>query len=223
MRYMTIDGMCVCKLTNDNNLVMHTINEKTKIIKYTPHNAMINMATPPVGMVCGPHCRLFSKKIIMDNSIEFNQDIAIGEDYLFNSKYLSVCTGQVYEIDAKLYYLRPNSGVSVNRFYKNTVNKRQISAYKAMKLSAECFDDTEIRHLLALRACKAASDDLRLMTTSNCSNSGIKKELQCHIRKYLFPFLLSKYPISSKISVFLAAISPKIECLVWRLMKKTSK
>lgn len=219
---MVEGGICSCELTRSYSSLCKSIS-KSKI-ELEPNDAVKVMLTPPNSYIpLGPVCKLFDRRIILDNNIFYNPNYAIAEDLLFNCEYISKSKNVIIHIPLKLYYYRTSSGISINRFKKKKVSTKLLSAYNAMKEASSNFSEVEINKLFDLRACKGAADDLRLMAASNYTDNILKKKLQKHIRKNLFEFLRSDYLTSAKLSVLLSAISPKIEYFIWFVMSKIKK
>lgn len=67
-----------------------------------------------------PWNKLFSVKIIKDNNIRFPENLSLGEDLLFNLKYLDCTNGQIVVINKPLnFYVRSGNESLDNKYYPN--------------------------------------------------------------------------------------------------------
>ena len=66
----------------------------------------------------GPVCKLYSRKIIADNNIEFPQDLSLGEDLIFNFEYLDCTNGIIVMLNKCMYnYVNISNESLHNKFY----------------------------------------------------------------------------------------------------------
>ena len=68
----------------------------------------------------GPVCKLYSRKLIIDNHLRFNETLSLGEDLCFNFQYLDVADDIIIIINKCLYnYYFVNSFSLSSKFYDN--------------------------------------------------------------------------------------------------------
>lgn len=92
----------------------------------------------------GPVCKLYSRKIIGDYGLKFDESISLGEDLIFNFQYLDVTTGKIIIINKCLYnYYYANSSSLSSKFYENmfelykTINKIMFDCMCRWKCNEE--------------------------------------------------------------------------------------
>ena len=67
-----------------------------------------------------PWNKLYKTKTIVENSIVFPPEISLGEDYIFNLRYLDCTNGKIVVINKPLYdYLRDGKESLDNKYYPN--------------------------------------------------------------------------------------------------------
>ena len=74
-----------------------------------------------------PFCKLFKKKIIVENNIQFESSMNFGEDTKFVLDYLK-CVGSIYTIEDLIYNYRFNSDSLTN-----TISKKQVYSFLRLK------------------------------------------------------------------------------------------
>ena len=68
----------------------------------------------------GPCCKLYNKKIIVENNLYFLEDLSIGEDLIFNFNYLSYTNGKILVLNKTLYnYMVVNDLSLGSKYYSN--------------------------------------------------------------------------------------------------------
>lgn len=71
----------------------------------------------------GPYCKLYDKRIIVKNKIYFSIDLSLGEDLLFNFKYLDCTNGKIVILNQALYnYCVGNENSLGSKFYPNMLD-----------------------------------------------------------------------------------------------------
>lgn len=64
------------------------------------------------GLLHPPYCKLFKREIILQHSLRFEPEVAMGEDLLFNLSYLDQCKTMVIGEEPVYYYIKGNSVLS---------------------------------------------------------------------------------------------------------------
>ena len=68
----------------------------------------------------GPVCKLYSRKIIIENNIRFDTSLSLGEDLLFNFEYLDKTNGRIAVLNKALYsYVQLNEDSLSSKYYSN--------------------------------------------------------------------------------------------------------
>lgn len=68
----------------------------------------------------GPVCKLYSRKLIIDNQLSFIETLSLGEDLSFNFQYLDITDSDILLINKCLYnYYYVNSSSLSSKFYDN--------------------------------------------------------------------------------------------------------
>ncbi len=65
----------------------------------------------------GPYCKIFDRDKIINNHIFFPEDLSLGEDLIFNFKYLDKTNGKIIIINQTDYYYFINNNNSLGRKY----------------------------------------------------------------------------------------------------------
>lgn len=70
-----------------------------------------------------PWNKLYKTKTIVENSIVFPPELSLGEDYIFNLRYLGCTNGKIVVINKSLYdYLRDGKESLDNKYYPNLLD-----------------------------------------------------------------------------------------------------
>lgn len=211
---MTPEGLSTCNVSDKNSFCgmermeyMNKAQAQVSVFSYS-------------GIQGFPFCKLYDRKVIEDNQIRFAEDIALCEDLLFNIQYISVTTGKICRDNRQLYYYYNNpSGALHNRFSTSTPMKSQFltEIHALNQCEQYLITDEQVWKSYTLRKTKAAVVTLRVMCAKEYDDMEQYKKLVKFIRKNVLAYLLGDTGAkSSKISVFLSAISPKIEYRVWK-------
>lgn len=71
----------------------------------------------------GPYCKLYTRNIIVKNSICFSEELSLGEDLIFNYEYLDCTKGDIAVINICTYfYYVANSNSLANKYYDNLLD-----------------------------------------------------------------------------------------------------
>lgn len=66
----------------------------------------------------GPVCKLYNRRIIVENNIQFDTNISLGEDLLFNFQFLDSTNGSIAILNKMLYnYMKMDEGTLSSKFY----------------------------------------------------------------------------------------------------------
>ena len=91
-------------------------------------------------VVFGPCCKLYKRKLLIDNNICFPADISCGEDLIFNFKYMSYIRNMVFVNICDYSYQRINDESLSKRFRLNMFDE-EIELYKVKK---EFYDKKQV-------------------------------------------------------------------------------
>lgn len=175
------------------------------------------------GMKGFPVCKLFDRELLIKEKVFFQEDIAVCEDLLFVEEYLNVVSGRIIWKDACGYTYRKNPKSTLNgRFEKKQFKKKYLTEYEALKRAGDFLqNDVNVCKAWELRKAKAAVTCLRTMIAVDYNQPEFYHELHMQARKYWWKYIRSDNgALSSKMSIVLSAISPKLEFLVWKIFKK---
>ena len=68
----------------------------------------------------GPVCKLYDRKIILENGLTFDSNLSLGEDLIFNFQYLDCTNGKIFVIPKKLYsYVQVSDCSLSQKYYPN--------------------------------------------------------------------------------------------------------
>ena len=159
--------------------------------------------------------KLFDTEVIKKQKIKFDEEIAICEDLLFCIKYLSLSSGEYYFIDYPLYHYKANeNGALIGRY--TCPNRKYLTEYLALQ-KAEKYTEPVAKNAWALRTAKAAITNLRMYEAYGLRKNFEYNEMLQFARTHLFAYLVSNdCERSSKISMILGCLSPKLEYRAWK-------
>ena len=169
-----------------------------------------------------PFCKLFDKELILKHHLRFAEDIVYCEDILFTICYCSVSEGQISATNQDAYYYRNNpDSVSNTQVSKcaGELPKGIFSNYEAFSRCKKYAVSENVARLCELHMARSAVTTLRLMEINKIKRVpfGTYGELRRYVSRYCVQYLFcSSATKASKFSLFLSALSPKLEVLVWR-------
>lgn len=139
----------------------------------------------------GPWCKLYRKKTITDNHIEFNSILKIGEDNLFNLSFLSVAKKGKF-IDVPLYHYRIEANSAFHDIQKKIDNWPDyfelISPMVEKYMLKEFFYHkiaTEISRLISSSNTNRSKAETIAEIKKFCNNRYCKEALvRCHIKNF---------------------------------------
>ncbi len=119
VNHKDIDNIwCHFKTVKDYNFSINNILDRD--IEYETTSVKSIMDLHERWLDSGPVCKLYDRKIIIENGIFFPTDISLGEDLSFNFEYLDNTNGSIAIINSVLYYYFSNNNNSLsNRYYPN--------------------------------------------------------------------------------------------------------
>ena len=169
--------------------------------------------------------KIFSAEIIRKSQIKFNEDIRLGEDFIFVSEYLKKAeTIRILDNCYYHYFLRGWNSL-VGRFDKNELDRRKrmyrsmIDLYRTYNIYLECKDYLEIHEgklsLKSLYRINISSCTLKLNGKLHYINGFIKDER----RDYMVKYLVRKKDIKSRIKSLV--IQSKNSLLVYCMIRKS--
>lgn len=169
--------------------------------------------------------KLYDGTIIRKYGIRFDTVIAICEDLLFVIEYLSHATGDTVWNQSTPYFYRPNiKGAVKGRYEKDHIFKEsELTEISALEKCEKHLIPgyIEVRNAWEMRKVKAATNTLRTMVANGVGETEERARLHKMIKGYALRSVYSNsLATSSKISILLSAISPRIE-LYFRARKKT--
>lgn len=75
----------------------------------------------------GPVCKLYSRRVIMDNKLRFSEELSLGEDLIFNFQYLDCTNGKILVLNQCMYnYVQVGINSLTKKFQKDLINKYLI-------------------------------------------------------------------------------------------------
>lgn len=214
--HMSPKALSVCQISiNDQRI------DDDFLVKLSPAQAQISVLDCN-GMQGFPFAKLFDLHLMQKNHLKFNEKITICEDVLFCIQYLSLGVSDITYVGKKPYhYIKTSQGATNSRFiFHNKLDSRSLSEIEAIR---ECYKyllpNSDVHEACICRYTKAAVNTLRTLEANRLQSDDLYKALLCDVRKHYFEYVKSPYGVrSSKVSVVLSAISPKIELEVWRML-----
>lgn len=167
-----------------------------------------------------PFAKLFDLELIREKNILFDESIAICEDMLFLTQYLTFTKGKIVWSSEQDYFYTDNPYSALNgRFKKNKkFNKKWLGEYEAFeKAEKYLISSPQAMQACQLRKAKAAITTLRTMEANNYQDQELHSKLIKYARNQIKKYMLSDIgAISSKFSLLLGCISPKLEYGIYK-------
>ena len=130
---------------------------------------------------------LYKRQIIEDNKIRFNEDVSLGEDFLFNCEYLRHCGKIEYRsVNCYKYYKR-NFDSLTTKFHKDELERRRIMDNALVALYKEYGLYEQKKTELGICIGGITIGALESVCTKNC-NLKLRDKL-----KYISDFYNSEY------------------------------
>lgn len=214
VRKMNRNGMTACSFdVFDSDIPIVDIGDSTtREMSKSEAEKSVYSSRGMSGFVWG---KLFDARLIKNQKIKFDENIAICEDLLFCIAYLSVSSGIYYFMDCPLYHYKANEGGALIGRY-NKPNKKYLTEYKALQEAKAYTEQTAIK-AWTLRTAKAAITNLRMFVAYGLKRNPEYDEMLRFARTHLISYLISNdCERSSKISMILGCLSPKLEYRVWK-------
>lgn len=163
--------------------------------------------------------RLFDGETIKNNKIYFDLETSQCEDELFCIHYLHYAGGKILVSNEAGYHYRSNpEGALRGRYCKTNADPRNFSEILAIeKMEPLIEKDSAVIDAWRLRLAKAACATLRTMISCHYSDKKEMQRLEKMVRQSCLPYLFGETgAASSKISMLLSSISPRLEWMVYR-------
>lgn len=150
-------GFRTVKSYSDNeNYIKQVMFDDVEKISFS--NAKSIMTLHDKWLDAGPYCKLYSRKTIIDNNLFFDEDLSLGEDLIFNFRYLDCTNGDIAILnkDSYSYFINENSLASkyypdlfeiyqrINATMKYYVEKWNCDSEQISKLYNSCFFKYEV-------------------------------------------------------------------------------
>lgn len=213
-------GLAVCKFTTNDNC---TIKENNIFILDKRESYLSMCDSKGMGGFCWG--KLFDKRLINREHIKFDSTIAICEDLIFVSCYLSKCDTPTVFLQKQLYHYRKNPQSTMLGRYRlmRQISLRDLSEFdgciKASEYAIEdTQEDTQVRKAFIMRITKGACNTLRTMVSNNYIDDILYKNCLQYVRRHALIFFFSHNNLfTSKISVILCSVNPRMEFLIYKL------
>ena len=165
--------------------------------------------------------KLFLMSIIRENNLRFQDGYWACDDVLYAGDYIYYCD-KITVINNKLYYYRQNNAGANRVRYSRKVDfdKKWMSSFSVTKHFRELFDNSAVTTACKLHEVREASIVLRSMAAGGYKGKEYY-QLRKIIKDNIYAFFKSdEARYTQKLSVFLTAISPKLELKVWKIVNK---
>lgn len=214
-------GLSVVDLTSDEK----TGKREKRVTCMDRRSAQISVYSI-YGIQGFPFNKLFDRKVLLDNKVFFDTELTICEDLLFDIQYISYVKGRISWNESEPYHYRQtNDGAVKRRFFAHPgFGRRDLSEVDAIKKSKRYLvDDPKVRKACLLRLVKAVVTTLRGMEANSYYEEPYYTDMRRFVRKHAVAYLTGSIGLtSSKISVALSVISPKLELAVWRRYNRST-
>lgn len=164
--------------------------------------------------------KLFRLDVVKENHLLFEDGYWACDDLLFSGNYIYHCN-KVRIIEDKLYYYRQvGSGANRSRYSgKVKFDKKWMASFKVTAHFRDLFGE-EVYSACNLHEVREAGIVLRSMAAGNYSGEEYK-ELKKLMKRNWWEFVKSQeVSYTQKLSVFLSALSPKLELTIWKKINK---
>ncbi|WP_270313633.1 glycosyltransferase family 2 protein [Vagococcus fluvialis] len=160
--------MCGIKKVENGKYV---VNNKIEDITIQGHQNIANnfMTLQLMGVINSPCNKLYRKRIITANNIKFDLDQSIGEDFLFNLKYISCCWSLKITSKKFLLYNTDDSFVT-KQIRENEYENRKKNVEKLQ----EFYDNNNIESDLSFQYVKLLYSDI-YQILKNSKRKSVKK------------------------------------------------
>lgn len=165
--------------------------------------------------------KIFVLNIIRDNAIRFEDGYFPNEDVLFVGKYIYFCKKVSILTDELYLYRQNNTGGNRGRFSGvKPYDPKCLNTLKATKSLREFYKDNDISKYCTLHDVRETGLILRSMVAGNYFGKEYSKLKKLIRKKALRFYFSSEANATQKFSVFLTAVSPKLELKVWKRLNK---
>ena len=120
VKYLDNDTLTACLIKDFKNDVIYYDTER-ELIK-VDKNHFIDLCEPHI--LNTPCCKLYKLDIIKNNKIDFDINLSLGEDLLFNFEYLKYIN-KVFIVNQELYFYRKNDNNTLSTAYNPEMIKIQ--------------------------------------------------------------------------------------------------
>lgn len=166
----------------------------------------------------GPYCKLYRRKTILDNNLTFDDDLSLGEDLIFNFRYLDCTNGDIVVLNETFYSYIINENSLASKFYPNLfeiynrinatmkyyIDKWICDSVQMSKFYNSCFFKYEV----VLKNTFRKENNLSYGNMIAYNNSILKSKefIEAFERMSYKPNLLFKVAYSSKNYIFVRLI-----------------
>lgn len=135
----------------------------------------------------GPVSKVYSKNIIKNNNIEFNEDLRMGEDMIFNIQYIS-CISSVLLLSASLYHY---SASTSSRKFSNNNLQNEIDFNGIMKSELNSYNQI-IYNKVTLTGALFVIEKYYKMNPDLSLNQKLK-EIKCFVKREPYRASIKQY------------------------------
>lgn len=214
------NGMTVVGVINRQHKNVHFTNQTT----LSKQEALVSVLDAKG--ICGyTFNKLYDRGLIIEKSIFFDEDITICEDVLFVMKYLMETTGEISVVPYDTYHYETNLDSALcSRFIGKGFSEKWFTEIEAFMRAAEITSQYPIvSECCRQREAKSAVTVLRAMVANKRYSDRRYCELKRVLRKNIAALLRNPiWASSSKLSMILSAVSPRLEYAVWEICQRTT-
>lgn len=134
-------------------------------------------------LLYGPVAKLYIRRILIENSVEFPEKLSYGEDLVFNCRYVRAINRIVYDNCVSYYYCRDNQQSLSQKYRPDRFSNELIlcDELKRLFVDKEVYDqnyEAYLQQRVFDEGYNAVFDALRAQPYSRQSNCAIKQILQ---------------------------------------------
>lgn len=216
---MDSNGMAVVGVINGQHKNVHFTNQTT----LSKQEALISVLDAK-GMCGYTFNKLYDRELMIEKSIFFDEDVTICEDVLYIVKYLLETTGEISVVPYDTYHYETNLDSALcSRFIGKGFSEKWFTEIEAFRRAAEITSQyPSVSEYCHQREAKSAVTVLRAMVANKYYIDSRYCELKHMMRKNVVAFLRNPIWVSSsKLSMILSVVSPRLEYAVWKICQRT--
>ena len=110
--FQTVDGY------NIPNTIQTALYSQEDLVSFSSTKCIMEIHSK--WLDAGPVCKLYSRQVVLNENIRFEEGLSLGEDLVFNFRYLDCTNGKIVVINKSLYnYTMVSTDTLSSKYYDN--------------------------------------------------------------------------------------------------------